>query len=136
MTRRSAGPALVLAVLTAIAAGCAAAPLPSVRPLSMPSAQGFEWDSRTCAWAAEDASGSWADLSRPENAIVGFFTVAPVRSGEWPRDIGTPEVVGPASPSPVHLGRGGRRKFEEVYRQCMMARGYEGSSRAGEEKTR
>jgi len=132
MRRRSAGPALVLAALTAIAAGCAAAPLPSVRPL----APDFAWDSRTCAWAAEDASGYWADLSLPENAIVGLFTYAPVRSGEWPRDVTTPEAVGSASPSPVHLGRGGRQKFEDVYEHCMTARGYELSGRAAEEKAR
>ncbi len=136
MTRQSASPVMVLVALAALAAGCAAAPLASVRPLSAQSAQDLAWDSRTCAWAAEDASGYWADLSPPENAIVGLFTYAPVRSGEWPRDVTTPEAVGPASPSPVHLGRGGRPKFEEVYRQCMIVRGYEGSSPAAEEKTR
>src|SRR5207237_4156434 len=53
-----------------------------------------------CAWAAEDASGYWADLSPPENAIMGAFTWGPVRerSVMAPAPVATPETVGPAAP--------------------------------------
>jgi len=138
MTRGSARRALALAGAAALAAGCAAAPLPSMRPLSRQGAQELAWDSRTCAWAAEDASGYWADLSPEENAIMGAFTWGPVRARSLvaPVPVATPEAVGPASPSPSHLGQGGRRRFEDVYAQCMRARGYEVASRAAEDKTR
>jgi len=138
MTRGSARRALALAGAAALAAGCAAAPLPSMRPLSRQGAQELAWDSRTCAWAAEDASGYWADLSPEENAIMGAFTWGPVRARSLvaPAPVATPEAVGPASPSPSHLGQGGRRRFEDVYAQCMRARGYEVASRAAEDKTR
>ena len=138
MTRGPAGRALVVAVAAALAAGCAAAPLPSMRPLAHQRAQELAWDSRTCAWAAQDASGYWADLSPPENAIMGAFTWGPVRARSLvaPAPVATPEAVGPASPSPSHLGQGGRRRFEDVYAQCMRARGYEVASRAAEDKTR
>ena len=109
-----------------------------MRPLSRQGAQELAWDSRTCAWAAEDASGYWADLSPEENAIMGAFTWGPVRARSLvaPAPVATPEAVGPASPSPSHLGQGGRRRFEDVYAQCMRARGYEVASRAAEDKTR
>jgi len=138
MTRGRARRALALAGAAALAAGCAAAPLPSMRPLSRQGAQELAWDSRTCAWAAEDASGYWADLSPQENAIMGAFTWGPVRERSLvaPAPVATPETVGPASPSPSHLGQGGRRRFEDVYAQCMRARGYEVASRAAEDKTR
>ena len=138
MTRGRARRALALAGAAALAAGCAAAPLPSMRPLSHQGAQELAWDSRTCAWAAEDASGYWADLSPQENAIMGAFTWGPVRERSLvaPAPVATPETVGPASPSPSHLGQGGRRRFEDVYAQCMRARGYEVASRAAEDKTR
>ena len=138
MTRGSARRALALAGAAALATGCAAAPLPSMRPLSRQGAQELAWDSRTCAWAAEDASGYWADLSPEENAIMGAFTWGPVRARSLvaPAPVATPEAVGPASPSPSHLGQGGRRRFEDVYAQCMRARGYEVASRAAEDKTR
>ena len=138
VTRRSARRALALAGAAALATGCAAAPLPSMRPLSHQSAQELAWDSRTCAWAAADASGYWADLSPGENAIMGAFSWGPVRARSLvaPAPVATPEAVGPASPSPSHLGQGGRRRFEDVYAQCMRARGYEVASRAAEDKTR
>ena len=138
MTRGPAGRALALAATAALAAGCAAAPLPSMRPLSRQGAQELAWDSRTCAWAAEDASGYWADLSPEENAIMGAFTWGPVRARSLvaPAPVATPEAVGPASPSPSHLGQGGRQTFEDVYSRCMQGRGYEPATRAAEEKTR
>jgi hypothetical protein len=136
MTRGSARRALALVGAAALAAGCAAAPLPSMRPLAHQGAQEFAWDSRTCAWAAADASGYWADLSPPENAIMAAFTWGPVRerSAVVPAPVVTPETVGSAAPSPSHLGQGGRRRFEDVYAQCMRARGYEFASRAAEDK--
>jgi hypothetical protein len=138
MTRGRARRALALAGAAALAAGCAAAPLPSMRPLSHQGAQELAWDSRTCAWAAEDASGYWADLSPQENAIMGAFTWGPVRERSLvaPAPVATPETVGPASPSPSHLGQGGRRRFEDVYSRCMRARGYEFASRAAEDNAR
>src|SRR5207244_3508620 len=83
------------AAQAAAAAGCAAAPLPSMRPLSRQGAQELAWDSRTCAWAAEDASGYWADLSPEENAIMGAFTWGPVRARSLvaPVPVATPEAV-------------------------------------------
>jgi hypothetical protein len=130
--------ALALAGAAALAAGCAAAPLPSMRPLAHQTAPEFAWDSRTCAWAAADASGYWEDLSPQENAIMGAFSWGPVRERSMvaPAPVATPETVGPASPSPSHLGQGGRRRFEDVYAQCMRGRGYEFASHAAEENAK
>jgi hypothetical protein len=118
---------LTLAGAAALAAGCAAAPLPAMRPLAHQSAADQAWDARTCAWAAEDASGYWADLSPPENRIMEAFTYGPSaeRSEAGPVVGGPGDGAGSSGPSPSHLGRGGRGKFEEVYAQCMQSRGYE-----------
>jgi hypothetical protein len=124
---------LTLAGAAAIGAGCAAAPLPSMDSLAHQTAEEQAWDSRTCAWAAEDASGYWADLSPPENRLVEAFTHGPraARPEAGPVALGPEEGAGSSGPSPTRLGRGGRPAFVAVYEQCMLARGYERTSPPG-----
>ncbi len=95
-------------VLAVFLGGCAAAPLPSARPQAGQTERDLAWDSRSCGWAAQDASGWDPTLSAGENAFVTFFVVGPRRSRE------------------------SHQTFDRMYEQCMTSRGYELSSRAPE----
>ena len=135
--------ALALGVLSAIAAGCKAAPLPAPRALESRSEREIAWDSRACAWAAQDASGYDPRLAPGENRIVAFFIHGQVvePTGPAPDAGGTSraEATGPAVTGDIPraaLGRGGRKKFDQVYAECMTRRGYELSSLAQKETRR
>ncbi len=133
-----------LAVAVAVA-GCAATRLPAARPLQNQSEYQFGWDSRTCAWAAQDVSGYDQELSPEENDIVNLFVRGqvggPAESGadavSW-RTADIPAVAASqgGTVSRDMLGRGGRKKFDQAYEQCMTRRGYAVSSPVQEEKTR
>ena len=141
MTRASVPRSVSLVALALVVAGCAGTPLPSARPLRDQSARELAWDSRTCAWAAQDASGYDRELSPGENDIVKFFVHWRV-GGPAGRDgdgVGaaaienTAAAVDASAAGRPALGRGGRKKFDQVYLLCMTRRGYE-LSRRGEEK--
>lgn len=93
-------------VVAAVFAGCLAAPLPSAYPRAGQTERDLAWDSRTCGWAAQDASGWDPTLSAGENAFVTFLVVGPLRARE------------------------SRETFDRAYEQCMTGRGYELSTRA------
>jgi hypothetical protein len=119
-----------LVFLALVVAGCAAAPLPTARPLQDQTAQDLAWDARTCAWRAEDASGYDPTLAPDENRILSVFTRGPAPAHADP-------ALAQAEPVPrAALGRGGRSTFDQVYADCMTRRGYELSSPAEREKTR
>src|SRR3989442_15451039 len=117
--RASVARAVSLVALALAVAGCAGAPLPSARPLGDQSARELAWDSRSCAWAAQDASGYDRELSPGENGVVNFFAQGRV-GGPAARDadgvgaaaIGSGAATVDASaaghPAP---GRGGRKQF-------------------------
>jgi len=140
VTRASVPRAVSLVALALAVAGCAGTPLPSARPLRDQSARELAWDSRTCTWAAQDASGYDRELSPGENGVVNFFVHGRVG---WPaaRDgdgVGAAAIESAAATVDASaagrptLGRGGRKKFDQVYEQCMTRRGYELSSRGDE----
>jgi hypothetical protein len=88
-------------VVAALLGGCAAAPLPPAHPRAGQTERDLAWDSRTCGWAAQDASGWDPTLSAGENAVVAFFVAGPGRSRE------------------------SRQTFQQMYEQCMTGRGYD-----------
>ncbi len=94
---------------TVFLGGCAVAPLPSAHPRAGQAERDLAWDSRTCGWAAQDASGWDPTLSAGENAFVTFFVVGPLRA------------------------RQSRQTFDRVYAECMTQRGYDLSSRIQEQ---
>jgi hypothetical protein len=102
---------IVLLGLGAVCAGCAAAPLTEARGRYGQTASQTAWDSRACGWEAQDASGYQIDLSPDENAAYNVFAYA------WPD--------GPWEGSDPLLGRGGKARFDQVFRECMAQRGYE-----------
>jgi hypothetical protein len=141
VVRRVSIPRGVSLVALALAvAGCAATPLPAARPLRDQSARDLAWDSRTCAWAAQDASGYDRELSPGENGVVNVF-VHGRAGGPAARD---GDAVGAAALENIAatvdasaagrpaLGQGGRKRFDQVYEQCMTRRGYELSRRSAE----
>ena len=133
--RASVPRAVSLVALALAVSGCAGTPLPSARPLRDQSARELAWDSRTCTWAAQDASGYDRELSPGENGVVNFFVHGRVggpaaRDGDGLENVAA-TVDASAAGRPA-LGRGGRKTFDRVYAQCMTRRGYELSSR-GEE---
>ena len=101
------------------------------------------WDSRSCAWAAQDASGYDRELSPGENDVVNFFVHGLVGgpAGREGDGVGAARAESPAAAVDASaagrpaLGRGGRKNFDQVYLQCMTKRGYE-LSRRGEEQAR
>jgi hypothetical protein len=98
-------------VLAAVVAGCAAPLLPSARSLRGQDERAMAWDSRRCAWAAQDVAGWDPTLSSEENRIVAFFVVGT----RWSRE--------------------SQAKFDRTFEECMTRRGYELSRRAeGEAK--
>ncbi len=122
-------------------AGCAARPLPRATPLRSQNERDLAWDSRTCAWAAQDASGYDPELSAEENTVVDFFVRGridpPARPGAEARDTSPAAGAGQASPLlRPELGGGGPGTFEQEYRRCMAGRGYEVSRWVQEEKVR
>jgi hypothetical protein len=135
-----AGVALVVA-----AGGCAGTPLPGAQPLRGQSPPELAWDSRTCAWSAQDVSGYDRELSQPENDIVEFFTHGPRARSErgdagavtWPTADFATIAASPGGTVPSELlGRGGRKGFDQAYERCMTQRGYQVSGPAEEGKAR
>ena len=141
MMRASVPRVVSLVALALVVAGCAGTPLQSARPLRNQSAGELAWDSRTCAWDAQDASGYDRELSPGENGIVKFFVHGPVggpagRDGDGVGAAAIDNAAAAIDASAVGrpaLGRGGRKNFDQVYLQCMTKRGYE-LSRSGEEE--
>lgn len=139
------GRALAGLGLAAAAAGCAGTPLPGAQPLQGQSPPELAWDSRNCAWKAQDVSGYDRELSQPENDIVELFTHGRLARSEggdagavtWPSaDLAT-IAASPGGTVPSELlGRGGRKRFDQAYEQCMTQRGYRVSGPAEEEKAR
>ncbi len=108
MSRAGIFRAISAVVVAAVVAGCLAAPLPAAYPRAGQTERDLAWDSRTCGWTAQDASGWDPTLSAGENAFVAFLVVGPMRA------------------------RASRQVFDGAYEQCMTGRGYELSTRAEE----
>ena len=86
------------------------------------------------------ADGYDRELSPGENGVVNFFVHGRV-GGPAARDgdgVGAAAIESAAATVDASaaghpaLGRGGRKKFDQVYEQCMTRRGYELSSRGDE----
>ena len=145
MSARGTGRALAGLALVAALAGCAGTPLPETLPLLGQRPPQEAWDSRTCAWHAQDLSGYDRELSPPENDVVELFTHGRLARSErgdagaviWPTaDLAT-IAASPGGTVPGELlGRGGRKRFDQAYQQCMTQRGYEVSGPAEEGKPR
>ena len=144
MMRASVARAVSLVALALGVAGCAGTPLPSARPLRDQSAGELAWDSRTCAWAAQDASGYDRELSPGENDVVNFFVHGLVGgpAGHDGDGVGAAVIedaaaaVDASAAGRPALGRGGRKTFDRVYDQCVTRRGYELSRRGEEEQAK